>query len=640
MLDIGGDRFVDRHGRQVLLRGVNLGGDCKIPAGIAGTHLPDDFSDHRTVSFVGRPFPLAEADAHLDRIRRWGFNTLRLLTTWEAVAHAGPGERDEAYLDYLREVCRRAAARGLFVFIDFHQDVWSRMTGGDGAPGWTFDLVGLDLTRFHAADAAHLMQPRYDPAIGGRQDAYPQMSWSRNYRMPANGIMWTLFFGARTFLPGFKIGGESVQDLLQGDYLGALHAVAERVADIPEVIGFDTLNEPSTGFIGEPLDRRHEVRDAAHPEPVRAGWAMSALDMLRLASGEAIDLPVYAFTAERLNIERIGSKVANPDRIPIWRPDVRCPFAAAGLYEGDRALEPDHFRKVDGRTIDADRDHMLPFFHAVAETMRGVRPDWLLFAELNPYKTGMGHKFPAGMPPRTVNASHWYDLYALVTKTYPDEVAAGAPEWYAQQLAVVKAAADTLGPEGAPTLIGEFGLPFDLDEGAAYAAWAAGDRGPGPWARHVRALTNMYDTLDRLLLSATQWNYTASNRNDAAVGDAWNQEDLSIYSADQATGDNDPDSGGRAVAGFARPYARAVQGRLIEQHFDAAACRFRIVFDADPAIDAPTEIVVPPARFPGRIAVTAPGCERLADPAPGVIALRAVDTGRRQIEVVAAEKAG
>ena len=73
-----------------------------------------------------------------------------------------------------------------YVFVDFHQDVWSRMSGGDGAPGWTFEAVGLDFTKFHAAGAAHVMQYKYDYAKGGRQDAYPQMTWSSNYRLPAN----------------------------------------------------------------------------------------------------------------------------------------------------------------------------------------------------------------------------------------------------------------------------------------------------------------------------------------------------------------------------------------------------------------------------------------------------------------------
>ena len=109
-LHIAEDRFVDAHGRQVLLRGVNLGGDSKVPQPRGGTQYPTDFSDHRTVSFVGRPFPLAEADAHFARLRAWGFNCLRLLATWEAIEHAGPGCYDHDYLHYMRALCERAGA--------------------------------------------------------------------------------------------------------------------------------------------------------------------------------------------------------------------------------------------------------------------------------------------------------------------------------------------------------------------------------------------------------------------------------------------------------------------------------------------------------------------------------------------------
>src|SRR5262249_40621909 len=190
----------------------------------------------------------------------------------------------------------------------------------------------------------------------------------------------------------------------------------------------------------------------------------------------------------------------------------------------------------------------------------------------------------------------WYDIQTLGSKTFnpkelradPDDPAAqdAVAGKYAAQLGHIAKLADTLGPDSAPTLVGEFGIPFDLDEGAAYAAWNGGHRSVRPWKKHELALRLMYDAMDRLLLSSTQWNYTASNRNDAATGDNWNQEDLSIYSADQDTGPNDPDSGGRAVRGFSRPYARRIQGEPRSLKFDPFTHTLELSFDADPKLRA------------------------------------------------------
>lgn len=146
-------------------------------------------------------------------------------------------------------------------------------------------------------------------------------------------------------------------------------------------------------------------------------------------------------------------------------------------------------------------------------------------------------------------------------------------------------------------MIGEFGIPYDLDEGAVFDAWASGDR-EGIWDRHEEALALMYDAMDALGLHSTQWNYTASNRNDARIGDGWNQEDLSIFSRDQQDAPADLSSGGRAVRGFCRPYARRIQGRLRSMRFDWRVGGFRMEFDADFAIAGATEIYVPRLQFP------------------------------------------
>ena len=135
-LSIKNNHFIDDKGRTVLLRGVNLGGSSKVPVTPNGaTYIKTNFSDHRDVSFVGRPFPLKEADEHFSRLKHWGFNCFRFLVTWEAIEHSGPKEYDKEYLDYFEEILKIAGENEFYMFIDPHQDVWSRMTGGDGAPG-------------------------------------------------------------------------------------------------------------------------------------------------------------------------------------------------------------------------------------------------------------------------------------------------------------------------------------------------------------------------------------------------------------------------------------------------------------------------------------------------------------------------
>lgn len=598
-VSIDGARFRDARGRHLILRGVNLGGDSKLPVQPDGrTFVPTDFADHRMVSFIGRPADIAEIDAHLDRISRWGFNLVRLLTTWEAVEHEGPGRYDQAYLDYFAEVCRRASARGLHVIVDFHQDAWSRMSGGSGAPGWTFEAAGLDFARFHEADAAHLMQQRYDPAKGGHQASYPSMSWNRNYAMPANGIMWTLFFAGADFAPGCMAGGINVQHYLQRHYLGAMQAVARVVSGIEHVIGFGSLNEPGEGYVGHAL---------AEPMSRHRGSAWSPLDGLAVAAG--IPRKLGSRNGEGRRIE----ETMNAAGRSIWLPGREDPFRQGGAWDIDadgeaRALRPDYFQRVGDRQVEITRDYMAPFFAKVAETVRSVRPDWLLFLEVEPYTAALGAGLPANRPPGSVNACHWYDVTALATKRFDPrrrvhirsgELAQGADAIeasYVNELAHMKQLGDGLNG-GAPTLIGEFGIPFDMNCAEAYRRWREGERTDDVWSAQTAALELMYNAMDRLLLSSAQWNYTASNANDPMIGDGWNQEDLSIFSADQMEGQADWRAGARALDGFCRPYVMAAQGVLQSQRFDRAARSFVAVVDVDAGIDAPTEIYLPPHVF-------------------------------------------
>lgn len=71
-LDCKDGYFVDEQGRQVFLRGVNL---CW------------KTSDAQLI-------PVDELDTHMQRLRAWSFDYMRLGVTWESLEPHAPGEYD------------------------------------------------------------------------------------------------------------------------------------------------------------------------------------------------------------------------------------------------------------------------------------------------------------------------------------------------------------------------------------------------------------------------------------------------------------------------------------------------------------------------------------------------------------------
>ena len=91
--------FRDVHGRNLLLRGINLASSAKTPIGQPGHQLKGfwEGAESGNVNFVNRVLDLdvsptdeGSVDEHLQRLKSWGFNTLRYVTTWESLEHDGP----------------------------------------------------------------------------------------------------------------------------------------------------------------------------------------------------------------------------------------------------------------------------------------------------------------------------------------------------------------------------------------------------------------------------------------------------------------------------------------------------------------------------------------------------------------------
>lgn len=571
----------DDAGRALLLRGANLGGSTKLPYRPNGaTSIREGFFDHRDVSFVGRPFPLEEADEHFGRLRGWGMTFLRLLTTWEAIEHAGPGQYDQDYLDYLRAIVEKAAEYDIDVFIDPHQDVWSRWTGGDGAPGWTFDTIGMDISRLDATGTAITHQMHGDP--------FPRMVWPTNYTKLGCATMFTLFFGGDEFAPQAQIGGLPIQEYLQSHYIKAMMQVARRLKGLPNVVGYDSLNEPGSGYIG--ITNLQSVSGTlvtgAMPTPYQG---------MLLGAGHPQEVGVWEFGPQ--GPHQTGTTRLNPQGLSVWREGKGCIWKQHGVWTDEdgppRLLRPDYF--ASGPDF-ADR-YLKPFVIRFTDSIRAIDPDAAIFLEGVP--GGAHPHWGAHDPPKVINAGHWYDIMTLFTKHYNPEMtldwATGQPiigaeavqRSFADQLGQIKqSSTDLMG--GIPTLIGEFGIQFDLDDKAAYRS--------GDFSTHVQALDAYIDAMDEHLLNYTIWNYTADNTNEH--GDLWNDEDLSIFSRDQQDELDDINSGGRGLAGIVRPYARRTAGEPLRMRFDLATKIFELTFKPDPSITAPTVIFVPAYQYP------------------------------------------
>jgi len=579
-----GMHFEDEKGRRVLLRGVNLGGNTKNPyTPYIPSHVEEGFFNHRDVSFVGCPFPLEEADEHYARLKAWGYNCLRFLITWEAIEHQGPGIYDQEYLDYLYKVVAKAGEYGFYVFIDPHQDVWSRFTGGDGAPGWTLEAVGLDMKNFAATGAAVVHNIHGDP--------FPRMIWPTNYAKLASATMFTLFFAGNTFAPKAKIQGVPAQDYLQGHYFNAVKKVAERLKDLPHVLGYDTLNEPSQGWIGWRDLNQHQfmAKIGATPTP----WQSLQL-------GEGIPQTVETWKIGLAGIRRTGKQDIDPQGLRAWLPGRECVWKANGVWEvtptGNAVLhKPNYFAQVNGQDVDFARDFMKPFIKEFTQQIRSVQPQATIFMEYA--DMGKPAVWTAEDGDNMVYAPHWYEPVSLMLRRHlsfvtfdqtKEKIVLGRRQVEKQikkDLARFQTQAKHLLGE-MPVLIGETGIAYDMENKKAYKT--------GNFTVQIKAMDRLIRALDANFLNYTLWNYTADNSNEH--GDGWNGEDLSIFSRDQQADPKDINSGGRALEALVRPWPRKIAGRPTRIRFNLKTREFR--FSLRPDTDAATEICIPQYPYP------------------------------------------
>ena len=210
------------------------GGVAEVAAAAAGPTLPlrhagrwiTDADGHVVVlhgfNMVYKSAPYAPAAAGFGDddaafLAGQGYNAVRV-GIYHRALEPQPGVYDDSYLDSIAATVDMLASHGMLALLDFHQDMYNERYQGLGLAAWA--------------------------ALDDSLPAEPQLGFPLNYFfMPALEAAYQNFW-ANTAGPG----GVGIQDR----YVAALQHVAARFSNTPNVLGYETFNEPWPGLAWEP----------------------------------------------------------------------------------------------------------------------------------------------------------------------------------------------------------------------------------------------------------------------------------------------------------------------------------------------------------------------------------------------------
>lgn len=419
------------------------------------------------------------------------------------------------------------------------------------------------------------MHCEYPNNINPNPAELPAMIWSTNYGRLLVQTVFTLFFAGRDFAPKCVIDGVNIQDYLQSHYIAAFGLLADRIRDAGDlldecIIGWDSLNEPFEGFCGYldlnayPSQQTSTLKKGTFPTPAQS---------FRLAMGQAQEVDVWTFSS--LGPKKSGKVVVDPKGVKLWSdPSTEvngthptwgwkrdpswklgtCLWAQHGIWdvESGYVMIPDYFRSLPpegDRDVVFIEDYWRPHWQAFGSRIRRSHPEAIMFVAP-----------PVFAPPPEINedelkgrcclSTHYYDGLTLLTRHWhwfnADALGVLRGKYggstlpavkigekairksIQQQLGILQDDAQILGPY--PTIIGEIGIPYDMDDKKAYG-WTDGGKHKGDYSSQLKALDASLNAADGPnALNYTIWTYCPDNSH--TWGDGWNLEDLSLWSAD------------------------------------------------------------------------------------------------------------
>ncbi len=195
-----GTKILDSYGRERIFNGINV---CDKGRANKETGKND--------------YDLAWDDTIAETLYTHGFNMIRMGITWDAV-EPEPGKYNMAYLNKIRSYLDECEQKGIYVYLDMHQDLFSHYgeNVGDGAPDWATDTG------------------KYKPVP-------TRFVW-------AEGYFWRGFVHKAfdNFWENKKVDGKGLMDWFSDMW----QFVVGELGSHPAVIGYDMFNEPFPGKSG------------------------------------------------------------------------------------------------------------------------------------------------------------------------------------------------------------------------------------------------------------------------------------------------------------------------------------------------------------------------------------------------------
>ena len=460
--------------------------------------------------------------------------------------------------------------------------------------------------------------------IQGTTDMLPFTNWGLNAGLSLDvQRAWAALFAGKDVFPDLKVGKDNIQEYLQSAYERMWGEVAKAVAGMPNVIGYDIMNEPSGFFL---------------LMSIIAGY-------LHTGSKEGIINIIDTIFGDRKFAEDLVDILIGIGLLPDVIPETR--EQEIRLWGFDKA----NLLSILGLNYGFDRNYIMPFHERMGKAILQNDPDAIIFVEptissienLLLFVLGGGEgetvfAVPYSRPelPQVVYAPHWYpDIYPFPGFNMPyrvfkvEEKRKKKKEYFNSILTHISSARKNMG--NIPVVLGEYGTYFTLSSKPATNI----DQGESIWKKAVEnarsenyiipkyIINDEYEALEDIGIGRILWCW--SWENDDWRGEGWNAENFSIVevlspedcrpiSPKAKSCDEDPyivklDSGSylvpRAYESYARPHPNFIAGKLKSLQFFSKVHyfdpekgipnpggEFSLEFESKET-DEPTEIFIP-----------------------------------------------